>query len=69
MLINETNYVNKIYFIKIYPKYFRPNISVNQEISQGVIHCCLMPNFSAILWQDQVTFQWDDVHFLLDQHA
>jgi hypothetical protein len=29
-------------------------------------------NFSAISWQEQVTFQWDDdddVHFVLDQHA
>ena len=35
--------------------------------------CCLMPTqqFSAISWQEQVNFQWDDdeVHFILDQHA
>ena len=28
-------------------------------------------NFSAILWREQVSFQWDDdeVRFVLDQHA
>ena len=28
-------------------------------------------NFSAIYWQEQVTFQWDDndVHFVQDQHT
>jgi hypothetical protein len=27
--------------------------------------------FSAIVWQEHITFQWDDndVHFILDQHA
>jgi hypothetical protein len=32
-----------------------------------------MSNFSAISWQEQVTFQWDDdddeVRYELDQHA
>jgi hypothetical protein len=31
-----------------------------------------MSNFSAISWQEQVTFWWDyddDVRFVLDQHA
>jgi len=31
-----------------------------------------MSNFSAISWQEQVTFGWhdnDDVHFVLDQHT
>jgi hypothetical protein len=38
-----------------------------------VSDCCLMPTqqFSAISWQEQVNFQWDDdeVHFILDQHV
>ena len=28
-----------------------------------------MSNFSAISWRKQVTFQQDDIHFVLDQHA
>jgi hypothetical protein len=28
----------------------------------------LVGNFSDTSWQEQVTFQWDDVHFVLDQH-
>ena len=40
---------------------------------EWVSDCCLTPiqNFSAISWQEQVNFQWDDdeVHFVLDQHA
>jgi len=24
---------------------------------------------STIKWREQVTFQWHDVHFVLDQHA
>jgi hypothetical protein len=37
-------------------------------------NCCLMPTqqfFSAISWQEQVNFQWDDddICFVLDQHA
>ena len=32
---------------------------------------CQMTNISALSWQEQVTFQWDDddVCFILDQHA
>jgi len=26
-----------------------------------------MSNFSAISWQEQIIFQCDDVHFILDQ--
>ena len=40
--------------------------------SEWVSDCCLSPNnFSAISWQEQVNFQWDDgeVCFVLDQHA
>jgi hypothetical protein len=37
-------------------------------------NCCLIPTqqfFSAISWQEQVNFQWDDddFYFVLDQHA
>jgi hypothetical protein len=30
-----------------------------------------LSNFSALSWQEQVNFQWDDdeVRFVLDQHA
>jgi hypothetical protein len=33
--------------------------------------CCQFSNFSAILWREQVNYQWDDdeVRFVLDQHA
>jgi hypothetical protein len=38
---------------------------------QWVSDCCLTQQFSAISWQEQVNFQWDDddVCFVLDQHA
>jgi hypothetical protein len=49
-------------------------ISKNSFIfSEWVSDCCLTPTqeFSAISWQEQVNFQWDDdeVRFVLDQHA
>jgi len=38
-----------------------------------VSDCCLIQfsNYSAISWQEQVNFQWndDEVRFVLDQHA
>jgi hypothetical protein len=32
---------------------------------------CHMSNFPVISWQEQATFQWDDVdvHLVLDQHG
>ena len=32
---------------------------------------CQFSNFAAILWREQVNYQWDDdeVRFILDQHA
>jgi hypothetical protein len=33
---------------------------------EWVSDCCLT---SAISWREQVNFQWDDVCFVLDQHA
>ena len=40
--------------------------------SEWVSDSCLMSTqqFSAISWQEQVNFQWDDneVRFVLDQH-
>ena len=42
-------------------------------LSERVNDCCLAPlsYFSAILWREQVKFQWDDEEdrFVLDQHA
>jgi hypothetical protein len=43
-------------------------------LREWVSDCCLMPTqqfFSAISWQEQVNFQWDDddICFVLDQHA
>jgi hypothetical protein len=46
---------------------------VNNSVSEWVGDCCLTPiqYFSAILWREQVNFQWDDdeIRFVLDQRA
>jgi hypothetical protein len=37
-----------------------------------IVVLCQLNIFSAVLWLEQVDFQWDDddeVHFVLDQHA
>jgi hypothetical protein len=41
---------------------------VSEWVSEWVL---FNPNFSAISWREQVSFQWDDdeVHFVQDQHA
>ena len=39
-------------------------------VSEWVIVQCQVSNFSAISWQEQVAFWWEDVHiFILDQHG
>ena len=40
-------------------------------MSEWVIVVRQLTNFSAISWQEQINFQWDDdeVRFALDQHA
>jgi hypothetical protein len=36
-----------------------------------IVVLCQLDNFSAMSWQEQVNFQWDDdeFHFVLDKHA
>ena len=36
-----------------------------------IIVLCQLSNFTAISWQEQINFQWDDdeVTFVLEQHA
>jgi len=37
------------------------------EKYKWISDCCLTSSFRP--WREQVTFQWEDVHFVLDQHA
>ena len=40
-------------------------------MSEWLLFNAKLSNFSALSWQEQVHFQWDDgeVSFVLDQHA
>ena len=48
-------------------------LQTDSETNEWLNDCCLMPTeiFSAISWQEQVAFRWDnddDVHFVQDHH-
>ena len=48
------------------------SVSTFDWLSEWVIvPYCKFSNFSAILWREQVNYQWDDdeVRFVLDEHA
>jgi hypothetical protein len=44
---------------------------ISQDFHSEIVVSCQFSNFSAILWLEQVNFQWndDEVCFVLDQYA
>jgi hypothetical protein len=52
---------------------FSQSVIVSSEwVSEWVIVVkCQLSNFAAIVWREQVNFEWDDdeVRFVLDQHT
>ena len=57
---------NNEFTVKSY--YCEKNI-IFWDINRMSEYLIQMGNFSAISWEEKCTFRWDDIRFVLDQHA